>query len=148
MRGPWLWALIAVMALTTLGVGIAILLDDTSGARDFWVMIAIMAVATLFCVSLHAWITIQPDRVRFGYFPFYRKTLRYHEIAHVESITYRGFLDFGGWGIKGLAKSSNGLLLASSGSEGVRITIRDDRRYVVGTDHADELAALLRGRIG
>lgn len=79
--------------------------------------------------------------VSFGaLFPLYRRTIATADIASSEAVTYSPLAEYGGWGIKW---GRSGLALNARGDRGVRLTLRDGRRILVGSQRPEELAAAL-----
>ncbi len=80
--------------------------------------------------------------VTFGaLFPLYRRRISVADIASAESVTYSPIADYGGWGIRGWGKK---VALNARGNRGVRLTLRDGRRVLVGSQRPEELAEALR----
>lgn len=89
--------------------------------------------------SLQNWITIRPGKVRLGFFPIYWRTLLIREIRYVMPVEFNPVRDFAGWGIKGLAKSRNGILLGGNPPHGIMIETLDRRRYVLSFVDAEPI---------
>lgn len=80
--------------------------------------------------------------VSFGVlFPLYRRRIARREIASAEAVTYSPLAEYGGWGIRGWGPS---VALNARGNRGVRLTLQDGRRVLVGSQQPDELAEALR----
>ncbi len=73
-------------------------------------------------------------------FPLYRRRIRLADITAAEAVTYSPLVEYGGWGIKGLPGNS---AINARGNRGVRLTLRDGRRILIGSQRPDELAAAL-----
>ena len=73
-------------------------------------------------------------------FPLYRRRIALADIASAEAVTYSPIADYGGWGIRGFGSS---VALNARGNQGVRLTLRDGRRILVGSQRPGELAAAL-----
>lgn len=62
-------------------------------------------------------------------------------IRSVDTITYHGVRDYGGYGIR---STREGKAYIAGGSRGVRVTLDGGQKLVVGSERPDELAAALR----
>ena len=74
--------------------------------------------------------------VRFAY--VYRRVIPLSEVQTVEVRTYNAVKEYGGWGIKGW--TTKNVAYNVSGNRGVQLTLRDDRKVMLGSQAADELA--------
>ncbi|UNX55615.1 hypothetical protein MF406_04975 [Georgenia sp. TF02-10] len=85
-----------------------------------------------------AFIRVSADTVRVGFSPMARSKFRRADVEHVELIPLvDAFESYGGWGIKGSARSPKGLLYSAGGSAAISLTLHDGRRYLVGCDADD-----------
>jgi hypothetical protein len=66
------------------------------------------------------------------------------QIQSALSDTFSPLADFGGWGIR---FGRGGLGYIYNGNRGVRITTHAGKRYTIGSDRPDELAAVLQAAI-
>ena len=74
-------------------------------------------------------------------FPLFLRRIRLDEIASAQADTYAPIREYGGWGIKGVPGNS---ALNARGNRGVRLTLRDGRRVLIGSQRPEELAEALR----
>ena len=134
-----------VLVITLVFVGILVLVntDETTSRAERISANLLLGVVLVMLVVLHNWITISPGTVRIGYVPFYRRTLPLSKIRSVSIVEIKPVQQYGGWGIKGLAKSRNGLLLGGYPPRGLRFETVDDRRYVVTFPDLDPIVAAL-----
>lgn len=144
----WLWggpfiAWFIVLAAPMLVLLIPINLADDQRSSERIVGNLLMVGAFLLLMPMHNWITVRPDKVRLGFFPLYWKTLQIHEIRYAMAVEFKPMRDFSGWGIKGLAKSRNGILLGGNPSRGIMIETHDRRRYVMSFVDADPVLKAL-----
>lgn len=110
-----------------------------------WIAIMVAAVV-LVVVTFLSGVRIRADQtaVAVSLVPFWRKRMRWSDIASVDVEEVRPFEDFGGWGIKGSQKRE-GILLSAGETRSVKFTLADGRRYLVAVgDGADEVARDLR----
>lgn len=128
--GKFIWFLVGIAVLFGV-IGVAVFLDETTSTSDRLVVAPILGLVMVLLLVMHNWITVESGSVKIGYFPFYRRTLAYSEISELSIVDIQPVRQFGGWGVKGLAKSRNGLLLGGYPARGLRFETRDDRRYVV-----------------
>lgn len=142
--GPFL-AWLLVLGLPLLVILIPINLDDDASSNERIVGNILLIASFLLILVMHNWITVASGKVRFGFFPLYWKSLQVNEIRYVIRVDFNPMRDFAGWGIKGMAKSRNGILLGGNPSRGVMIETHDRRRYVLSfTDPDAVLQALQR----
>ena len=79
--------------------------------------------------------------VTFGaLFPLYRRRIALADIASAEAVTYSPIADYGGWGIKGPSGNS---ALNARGNRGVRLTLRDGKRLLIGSQKPGVLVEAL-----
>jgi len=92
-------------------------------------------------LCLRTTVTEKDLSVGFGaLFPFYRRRIATADIASCEAVTYSPLAEYGGWGIKW---GRGGVALNARGNRGVRLTLRDGRRILVGSQRPEELAEAL-----
>lgn len=84
---------------------------------------------------------VTADQVRIRYRPFSRRVIPLDDIARVQARTYNAVKEYGGWGIKGWSKEK--MAYNVSGNRGVELTLKDGRRVMLGSQRADELAAVI-----
>ncbi len=104
-----------------------------------WPVLLLGMAFNLLC--LRTTVTEAQVTVRFGaLFPLYQRSIPKADIVSFEVVTYSPIADYGGWGIKW---GRGGLALNARGNRGVRLTLRDGRRVLVGSQRPGELAAAL-----
>ena len=119
-----------VLGLSAVAVGSAGLL---------WPTLPLGLTLNLLC--LRTTVTDQELIVSFGaLFPLYRRRVARTDIVSAEAATYAPIAEYGGWGIKGRPGNS---ALNARGNRGVRLTLRDGRRLLIGSQRPDELASAL-----
>ncbi|MFM7319505.1 MAG: hypothetical protein ACKO5E_21365 [bacterium] len=79
--------------------------------------------------------------ISFGWLPIYRTHVKLHEIKSIEPCTYRPLFDTLGWGIRRTWKGET--VLSARGNRAVRITRNDGSVLLVGSQKAEELAAVI-----
>lgn len=141
-NGKFRWFLLAIV-LVFVGILVAINTDETTSGSERIISNLILGATLVLLVVMHNWITISPGQVRIGFFPFYRRSLPFSEVRAVSIVDIKPVQQYGGWGIKGLAKSRHGLLLGGHPPRGLRFETADDRRYVVTFTDLDPIVTAL-----
>lgn len=141
--GPFL-AWLLVLGLPLLAILIPINLDDDASSNERIVGNILLIASFLLILVMHNWITVASGKVRFGFFPLYWKSLQVNEIRYVIRVDFNPMRDFAGWGVKGMAKSRNGILLGGNPSRGVMIETHDRRRYVLSFKDPDAVLQALQ----
>lgn len=144
-RGPFL-AWFFVLAVPMLVLLIPVNMAEDQSSRERLVGNLLMVGAFLLIVPMHNWITVRSGRVRLGFFPLYWKSLKVSEIRYVMAVEFSPMRDFAGWGIKGLAKSRNGILLGGNPSRGIMIETQDRRRYVLSFVESEPILQALQAQ--
>jgi hypothetical protein len=75
---------------------------------------------------------------------FLKRRIGFSEIASAEATTYRPLRDFGGWGYR---LGPGGKAFNMRGDRGVRLVLKNGDRVLIGSQQADELAALTAPRL-
>ena len=114
--------------------------DRPSGAGLPWLALPLGLACNLLCQRTA--VTDTEVFVTFGaLFPLYRRRIALVDIASVEAVTYSPLREYGGWGIRGGRAS---MALNARGNRGVRLTLRDGRRVLVGSQRPGDLAEALK----
>ncbi|MCO5217982.1 MAG: hypothetical protein M9953_03315 [Thermomicrobiales bacterium] len=124
------WLFLGVTAMF-IAIWTVILLDDSATNSERIISSLILVASWIFMAVMHSWLHITTDRVRMGFFPLYRATLPFREIRDISVVTFNPLRDFGGTGLKGSARSKNGILLGGVPNTGLRFETFDNRRYVI-----------------
>ena len=115
------------------------LIPDAALAILGLVCIAIFGILLpLFFFSMRMITEIRPDGLYVRFFPFHR-TFRHtpwENVAAFEAVAYRPIRDYGGWGIRYGAK---GRAYNVSGNRGLRLSMTDGRRLMIGSARTEEL---------
>lgn len=132
----WAWRgrmfiLLMVLTLPMLVFLIPNYVMDQESADDQRMSLFLILAAFLLLIVMHNWLSIRDSRVYLGFFPLYRRSLSISEIHYVIPVEFEPMRDFGGYGIKGLAKARNGILLGGNPKHGLMIEMLDRRRYVL-----------------
>lgn len=124
------WFQIAVTVFTAVML-VVLYLDNETPIVGKWLIALLLVAIAVVCYCGHTWITVKSNEVRFGFFPLYRKSITYREIQRFSIVTIKPLRQFGGFGVRGWARSKRGLLLGGHPSTGLRFETVDDRRYIV-----------------
>ena len=143
-RQPWIWALIlGVAALQWWGWVQQILLGQPFGDNPgpdwmvwlFWLLFGIGL--PLFFVYLRLLVEVREDGVWLRFIPLTTRVIPFEQIEQVEAVDYKPLRQYGGWGIRGLGSNR---AYNVSGSEGVRLRLRNGDVVVIGSRRSDALA--------
>ena len=144
-QAPWMWFILGVVAVIPfIGIfqqifrGIPFGNNPLSDAGLIVLTLVMILPLLLFSVT-RLRTTIDDDSITVNYFPFLRKRFKWTDISEAEVIDY-GFV--GGWGIRILTK--HGTVYNVAGSKGLKITLKNGKKYVLGTQKPEELKAYLR----
>lgn len=128
----------SAVAYGALGLS-AVAVVAATGAGLVWPVLPLGLTVNLLCQR-----TIVTDTelsVSFGaLFPLYRRRIALADIASAEAVTYSPLAEYGGWGVKW---GRGGMALNARGNRGVRLTLRDGKRVLVGSQRPGELAEAL-----
>lgn len=130
----------SVVALTTGAVGLAIVLAATLGPQPSYVSLlggaGVLVIGALFSTLT---IAIEDGLLRASFGPgLIQKKVRLAEIASVRPIPVRWWY---GWGIR---LTPHGWLYNVSGWDAVEITLRNGRRFCLGTDEPQNLVKAIQ----
>ena len=134
----WGYAVLGVTTIASVGSVAA-----TSRSMNWlWLFPALSLTLVFNLLCLRTTVTDRDLTVSFGaLFPLYQRSIAKADIASFEAVTYSPLADYGGWGIKW---GRSGLALNARGNRGVRLTLRDGRRVLVGSQRPEKLAEALR----
>ncbi len=115
---------------------------QSRGQKPLLLFVLIWPLIAMNLLCLRTRVTETGLIVTFGaLFPLYRRRIAHTEIASAEAVTYRPLADYGGWGIRGVGRN---VALNARGNCGVRLTLRDGRIVLVGSQMPDALANALK----
>lgn len=152
-RDPLTLGLRLVMILplipTCVMVIVIMALEGESGPLQYAILAALFGITIAGALWMHAFLTFRTDAVRIGFMPIFWRTIPYREIAAVDAVEVDPMRDYSGWGVKGRGAQPKGMLFSGGSHNAVRITLHDDRRYLVTLpDPVDDIVAALRARTG
>lgn len=132
---------------TSIMVLLIIATDDGSRWWEYAILVLLFVAVIAGTLWMHAFITFRANTVRVGFMPIFWRTIPYRDIASVDAVEVDPMRDYGGWGGKGRSTRPNGMLFSGGARNGVRITLRDDRRYIVTVPGpVDDIVVALRAR--
>lgn len=136
-RQPWLWA---VMLTTVAVVVVASFLAPESQAVSWVVLPFVLALAVLL-YAIRLTVQVDTEAVRISFLPLWKKTIPLGHIVRWEARTYRPILEYGGWGIR--YTLGRGWAYNVSGNQGVQLELANGQRILIGSQRAEELAAVI-----
>jgi hypothetical protein len=154
-RQWWLWALMLLTAIGTIGVfGYGIYVQIIEGTpwgdnpmSDTGLIVA-GAITTVLTVGIAGLILsarliteVRSDGIYVRFFPIRWKAIPYEEIASYQTKTYHPIRDYGGWGIRW---GREGKAYIAGGNEGVQLLLNDGKKVLLGSRRMEELEAAIR----
>jgi hypothetical protein len=112
------------------------------GVWLMWILIGV--VLPVFFLRTRLVFEVTSEQILIRFFPLMRRVILLSDVRTVEVRTYNAVKEYGGWGIKGWTGSN--VAYNVSGSTGVQLTLRDDRRVMLGSQRAEELAAVIEAQ--
>jgi hypothetical protein len=150
-RQPWLWALQAAVGILLgwlifqqVGLGNSL---GNHPAPD-----SVLLAGGAFYVLMILWLwsvrlvtEVGDDFVAAQFVPMWRaRRIALADIERAEAVTYSPLLDYGGWGIR---MGRKGWAYNVSGNRGVRIEYGNGKRFLIGSQRAEELARVIQERM-
>jgi len=99
-----------------------------------WLLVGVGVPLLVLGLRLRTEVTDDAVRIRFR--PFYRRVVPLDDIVHVEAVTDRPLVGYGGWGIR-LGRGGR-LADAVRGDQGVALDLLAGRNLLIGSARADE----------
>jgi hypothetical protein len=149
-RQPWLRAVLILPALPMLyGAYRQFILGRPWGNRPSPdAVLAILIVAYILFVAWFLSLKLVTEvRDQELYLKFVRlwpaERIPLAQIRRAAAVTYRPMRDYGGWGVR---MGRKGMAYNVSGNRGVELELMDDRRLLIGSQRAEELARAIQER--
>ena len=117
------------------------ILNWSSSAWSSLILLVVGVFLILLYGGIRTVIVPQEVAVRFGLTGLKVLKLKTSEIANAEIMQFAPLGDFGGYGIRFNGKMTAYYL---RGSRGVKITTRQGRQYLIGSDHPEHLLAVIK----
>ena len=150
-RKLWIWALILfIAALQWWGWIQQILLGQPFGDNPgpdwlMWLLLVAFGIAfPIFFFSLRLVVEVNEQGVLLHFIPPSRRLIRFDEIERCEATDYQPLRDYGGWGIRGLGGNR---AYNVSGSQGVRLVLRNGNQILIGSQRAADLDLAIDSRL-
>jgi len=141
--------LVMLLPLLPVVVMVFVILAVEEGTKPWEYVLIVLIFGGIIASTLwmHAFLSLRDNAVRIGFMPFYWRTIPYRDIAAVDAVEVDPMRDYRGWGVKGRSTQPEGMLFSGGSRAGLRMTLHDDRRYVVTLPGpVDEIVAELRSR--
>ena len=139
----WLWTLLFVVSIVILGVQFSVFFSSSVEASGFGfyfslfnVFLVLILVGPFAVMRLKT--SIDKEKISMEFFPFVKKEVAWRDIRKAEVLDY-GFV--GGWGIRLWTKY--GTVYNTKGSKGLFIQLKDDKKFLIGTQKPDEMAGFI-----
>ncbi|HEY3414045.1 MAG TPA: hypothetical protein VGM51_13470 [Armatimonadota bacterium] len=154
-RQPWLWLMMVILVVVEIGpFGSGLYRQlvwrhtfDINPASDrafIWTSIAVFLVlGAVIWLLLAAYLRVEvrDDALFVRFFPFIRgRVIPYSEIRACAARRYSPIAEYGGWGVR---FGRNGKAYNVSGNRGVQLELVSGERLLLGSQHADEMAAAI-----
>ncbi len=111
-----------------------------------WLMLILIGVALpYFFLRSRLIFEVTSEHISIRFFPLMRRVIPLSDIQTAEVRTYNAVKEYGGWGIKGW--TGKNVAYNVSGDTGVQLILRDERRVMLGSKRAEELAAVIEAQL-
>lgn len=140
-RSPRFWEeqTFPVWAYLIFVAGFVVMLGQRGPLHSLW-LLAMALVANL--LYMRTEVDDTKVTVSFGWvLPLFQRHILLEEIVSAESVSYSPLGEFGGWGIRGWGRNT---ALNARGDRGVRLTLRDGGRVLIGSQRPHDLATAIR----
>lgn len=151
----WLWILLLGGLALALGASLhtlaAISRRHCAVPPSFWLSLAfpsafMLAIVTLFALTRMV-TEVRADGMSVAFRPlqFRPKLISYADIAEYRAVTYRPIIEYGGWGIK---RGGSGYAYNVSGNQGLLLTLKSGRTFLIGSQQPERLKAAVDAGAG
>lgn len=142
---PLLNALLLLMAAFVLIMFFAIGVESEGGRQAVFAIFAFFFVFMAFFFTLKLNTTVTGEGINVKTIYVLSRLIRFDEIASAEDIQYRPIRDYGGWGIR---FGRNGMAYNMRGDRGVKLTLTNGKRVLIGSQRSGELATAINSGRG
>lgn len=150
-RQPWVWVLVlGIAAVQWWGWVQQIVLGQPFGSNPgpdwmMWLFLVLFGAGLpLFFAVLRLVVEVRDDGVWLRYIPLTRRIITFDQIERCEPLEYQPLRQYGGWGIRGLGSNR---AYNVSGSQGVRLHLRNGDMVLIGSQRSQELALAIDTRL-
>ena len=140
----WLWLSLIALAVPIYTTGASVSFSE-DWYKMIWEIVTyvpfyIWLVLLVFFTTVKLWTEITDDGVNVDFKPFlWSKTYRWKEINNSRIVRYSLF-DYGGWGMR---VSSAGVAYTTKGKYGLKLTLKNGRQILIGTQRPEELKVVI-----
>jgi energy-coupling factor transporter transmembrane protein EcfT len=136
----WVYGLLLAVIIPSMA-GLIVTAAKTPGIRWLVPLDFVLLALTFNLLCQRTNVTEAELIVSFGaLFPLYQRRIDLRDMASAVADTYQPIAEYGGWGIRGFGRS---VALNARGNHGVRLTLKNGRRVLIGSQRSDDLAAAL-----
>ena len=153
----WIWLLLSAIAVITIGNLVFGMYQEFVLGKPFshgeflskgtWLMIWIIGVGATIGPILLLWsarlvTNVGPRHLTVRFAPFHRRPrdIDLDDVSSVEAVSYSALREHGGWGLR---VTRHGRAYTVRGNRGVRLTFRDGKQLLIGSQRPDELATAI-----
>ena len=142
----WLWLLIiGIGLLPFIGLYKQVIIGEQFGDNPMSnLKLALFAIAMLLFVSFFRMLTLKTDinkfEIKFSFFPFLSKRIKWEDVKHSELINY----GFSGYGIH---LADQRVIYNTGGKIGLSLELNNGKKLVIGTKKEKQLEEFLQRRI-
>ncbi len=120
--------IVCALEIGSVAMVIGIFIATKQPAQLYAIAFPVLLLGPALVLACRLTITLDDDRLRWVFFPFWKSSVPYDAIENVEICTFDAMRDFGGWGPK-IVRGYTGAIAASG--KGVLITRTDKKRKLV-----------------
>jgi hypothetical protein len=157
-RQPWLWWMLIGSVLLLVGLfGWALIqqlvlgkpwgnkpMSDAALVATAVAVLALEVGVVLFFLLTRMDTVLDDSGLTVRLAPFRTRRIEFREISSIEAREYNALREYGGWGIR---YGRKGMAYNVSGNKGVQLHLCDGRVILIGSQRAEQLAALLNERM-
>lgn len=139
---PWLYILLSLIFAITIWAGIEYFNSTSRSVGNsllLLVPVGLSVITTIFIFKIKLITKITAKKIHHSFYPIITKEHFLEDIELMRLIDY-GFV--GGWGIR--LWTSYGTVYNVRGSQGLHITLKSGKQYVIGTQKPEELSHVLK----
>ena len=149
-RQPWLWVLLIIVEAGCLAALIPLIMRaQSSGEMPVGLVIVLITMLTtgpallLLFLLLKMETRVDDEGITISFQPFSKRQISLQDIEQCEARQYRPIREYGGWGLRW---GWNGWAYNVRGNLGVQLVLTGNRRVMIGSQRAEELAATINSR--
>ena len=150
LRQPWLWVLLVIIEAGCLAALIPLIMRaQSSGEMSVGLIIVLITMLTtgpallLLFLLLKMETRVDDEGITISFQPFSKRQISLQDIEQCEARQYRPIREYGGWGLRW---GWNGWAYNVRGNQGVQLVLTGNRRVMIGSQRAEELAATINSR--